>query len=63
MVDMKAFKELKVFDGDIESYDKWRLRIRYHFNRTNKYYMDIFDVIEKEKNVMNWQTIMRTTCE
>ena len=56
-VDTKTSKELKMFDGDIKSYDKWRLRIRYHFINTNMYYKDIFDLIEKEKNIINWRTM------
>ena len=59
-VDQKTSKELKVFDGDIKAFDKWRLRIRYHFINTNMYYKDIFDIIEKEKHIINWRSMAIT---
>ena len=44
-VDPKVPKELRTFDGDIRHYDKWRLRVRYHFISTNIFYQNIFDLI------------------
>ena len=49
-----------MFDKNLKSYDKWRLRIRYHFIHTNQYYMEILDIIEKEKNILNWSKIWNT---
>ena len=46
-VDNKPPKELRTFDGLIQYYDKFRLRIRYHFISTKMFYKESFDLIEQ----------------
>ena len=54
-VDTKPPKELRTFDGLLQWYDKWRLRIRYHFIATNMFYANIFDMIEGSHNPIPFQ--------
>ena len=48
-VENKPPKELRTFDGNIQWYDKWRLRIQHHFIATNMFYKNIFDMIESSR--------------
>ena len=48
-VDNKPPKELRTFDGSLQWYDKWRLRIQHHFIATNMFYKNIFDMIESSR--------------
>ena len=59
-VDPKPPKELRAFDGDIRHYDKWRLRVRYHFSSTNMFYKDIFAVIEQSKTICSFKVLAAT---
>ena len=57
IVDNKPPKELRTFDGDIRYYDKWRLRLRYHFIATNMFYQNIFDMIENSREPITFQML------
>ena len=60
-VDNKPPKELRTFDGLIQYYDKWRLRIRYHFIATNMYYQNIFDLIEGSNVPITFNMLNQTS--
>ena len=60
-VDPKVPKELRTFDGDIRHYDKWRLRVRYHFISTNMFYQNIFDLIEQNRVPITFQNLSNTS--
>ena len=59
--DPKVPKELRTFDGDIRHYDKWRLRVRYHFISTNIFYQNIFDLIEQNRVPITFQNLSNTS--
>ena len=59
-VDQKAPKELRTFDGDIRFYDKWRLRVRYHFIATNMFYQNIFDLIEANPEPLTFRQLSQS---
>ena len=60
IVDRKASQELRASYGDIKNYDNWCKRIRDHFIGANMYYKDVFDIIEREKNVISWNALSMT---
>ena len=60
-VDKKASHELKSFNGDITNYDNWRRRIRDHFTQTNMFYKEIFDLVEAEKGLIQWDKLKSLT--
>ena len=56
-VDNKPPKELRTFDGSIQFYDKWRLRIQHHFIATNMFYKNIFDMIENSREPIPFRSL------
>ena len=56
----KVSKELKIFDGDLATYDTWRMRVRNHFIGTNYKYSMIFDIIENCKTPIKWALLPET---
>ena len=56
----KVTKELKAFDGDMATYDNWRRRIRDHFVSVNCNYAKVFELIERQKTPIDWNTLATT---
>ena len=56
-VENKPPKELRTFDGNIQWYDKWRLRIQHHFIATNMFYKNVFDMIESSREPIPFRTL------
>ena len=56
----KISKELRTFDGDLATFDTWRMRVRNHFVGANCNYSRIFELIETNKTPIKWATLART---
>ena len=57
----KISKELRTYDGDLATFDTWRMRVRNHFVGTNCNYSKIFELIENNKTPIKWADLDATT--
>ena len=56
----KMSPNLVSFDGQIGHYDDWRNRVKDHFTATNMHYREVFELIEKNKNIITIESLNST---
>ena len=56
----KVSKELRTYDGDLATFDTWRMRVRNHFVGTNCNYTRIFELVEGNKVPIRWADLDTT---